>query len=238
MEERSASNQVEKRDTAAKAREGGGAGTDMDRQSAVGQESAEDRRGAEDRGPAAFMEMVRRHDPGLRMLAYRLLQDRTEMDDAMQDAYLKAFRGLPRFRGEAQARTWLYRIVYNTCLGLLRSRRRRREVSLGALADSAEGRSGDLCGEGCAAAYVGRRVPAASRGADDPAEWVARHTDLSDALASLPEDQRAAVLLVDAAGFTYEEAAEVLGVRPGTIGSRLNHARSALRATLSGEGGR
>lgn len=184
------------------------------------------------------MEMVRRHDPGLRMLAYRLLQDRTEMDDAMQDAYLKTFRSLPRFREEAQARTWLYRIVYNACLDRLRSRRRRREVSLGALTDSAVGRSDDPCGEGCAAAYVGRRVPAASRGAGDPAEWVARHADLSGALASLPEDQRAAVLLVDAAGFTYEEAAEVLGVRPGTIGSRLSHARSVLRKALAGEEGR
>jgi len=62
----------------------------------------------------------------------------------------------------------------------------------------------------------------------------------------LPEDQRAAVLLVDAAGFTYEEAAEVLGVRPGTIGSRLSHARSVLREharsvlreALAGEEGR
>ncbi|MBN1321119.1 MAG: sigma-70 family RNA polymerase sigma factor [Thermoleophilia bacterium] len=192
---------------------------------------------AGDRVTTVFMDLVQRHDPGLRMLAYRLLQDRMEMDDAMQDAYLKAFRSLPQFRGEAQTRTWLYRIVYNTCLDRLRSRRRRREVGLGALADGAGGRDGDLCGEGCAAAYAARRVLPDSSSHPDPAEWVARHSDLAGALASLPEDQRATVLLVDAAGLTYEEAAEVLGVRPGTIGSRLSHARSVLQTVLAGAEG-
>ena len=65
------------------------------------------------------------------------------------------------------------------------------------------------------------------------AESVAQRSALAAALASLPAEQRAAVLLVDATGLSYDEAAEVLGVRPGTIASRLHHARSALRTTLS-----
>jgi RNA polymerase sigma-70 factor (ECF subfamily) len=158
---------------------------------------------------AAFIELVKQHDRGLRMLAYRLLRDRTAMDDVMQDAYLKAFRGFSGFRGEAEERTWLYRIVYNACLDRLRSDRRRREESLEALTERATG-----------------------AGMDDPAESVAETSALATALALLPPEQRAVVLLVDAAGFTYDEAAEVLGIRAGTVGSRLHGARSALRTAL------
>ncbi len=174
--------------------------------------------------PAAFTELVRLHDQGLRMLAYRMLHDRTAMDDVMQDAYVKAFRGFSGFRGEAQARTWLYRIVYNACLDRLRRDKRQREAP-------SDGPDGGECAGGCAVAYRGLRPSALA--ALDETESVVERVDLATALASLPEDQRTAVLLVDAAGFRYEEVAEVLAVRPGTIGSRLHHARSVLRATLT-----
>jgi RNA polymerase sigma-70 factor (ECF subfamily) len=192
-------------------------------------------------GTAEFLELVRRHDKELRMLAYRLLGDRIAMDDAMQDAYLKAFRGFSGFRGEAQASTWLYRIVYNACLDRLRSERRRREVPLDRVdpgADLLPGSQLDL-----------HPVPQPGRRSNrqsgelvtvDQADSVVQRVDLAAALAALPHDERAVVLLIDAAGLTYEEAAEVLGVRPGTIGSRLHHARSVLGATLGtpGEGTR
>jgi RNA polymerase sigma-70 factor (ECF subfamily) len=176
---------------------------------------------------AAFIELVKQHDRGLRTLAYRLLHDRTAMDDVMQDAYLKAFRGFSGFRGEAEERTWLYRIVYNACLDRLRSDGRRREESLEALT---EGRNGVLAGDR-AAVGVGQTTVAGAT-VDDPAESVAETSALATALALLPPDQRAVVLLVDAAGFTYDEAAEVLGIRTGTVGSRLHDARSALRTAL------
>jgi RNA polymerase sigma-70 factor (ECF subfamily) len=172
----------------------------------------------------AFMEMIERHDRGLRAVAYRLLRDRVTMDDVMQEAYLKAFRGLSGFRGEAQAGTWLYRIVYNACLDRLRQERRNREVSLESLTESWEG---TVAGDDLAGAVAGG---APSR---DPAETAARDADLATALALLPPEQRAAVLLVDATGFSYDEAADVLSVPPGTVASRLNHARSALRTTLA-----
>jgi RNA polymerase sigma-70 factor (ECF subfamily) len=159
---------------------------------------------------AAFIEAIKRHDRGLRVLAYRLLRDRVAMDDVLQEAYLKAFRGRSGFRGEAQSGTWLYRIVYNACLDRLRSERRSREVSLESLTGSA-------------------LEPAVGAAAD----WVVRRGDLAAALATLPPDQRAAVLLVDAMGFSYADAAEVVGARPGTIGSRLNHAHSVLRNLLA-----
>jgi RNA polymerase sigma-70 factor (ECF subfamily) len=155
----------------------------------------------------AFIEVIKQHDRGLRALAYRLLRDRVTMDDVMQEAYLKAFRGFAGFRGEAQSGTWLYRIVYNACLDRLRSDWRSREVSLELVTETAA--------------------------AGDSAESVVRRGDLAAALASHSPGQRAVVLLVDATGFSYEEAAEVLGVPPGTIASRLSHARSTLRKTLA-----
>jgi RNA polymerase sigma-70 factor, ECF subfamily len=157
----------------------------------------------------AFTEVVRHYDHRLRGLAYRLLGDRAAMDDALQEAYVKAFRALPGFREQAGLGTWLYRITYRACVDHLR--REGRHVT-----DPADGRD----------------VPAAGPGAD-PAAVAAARTDLARALAALPVDQRAAVLLVDADGLDYDTAAAVLGVAAGTIASRLSRARAALRAALS-----
>jgi len=158
----------------------------------------------------AFAAIVDRYDRQLRALAYRLLGDRDRMDDVLQEAYVKAFRALPGFRGDAALSTWLHRIVYNACLDDLRRRRHVIPVA------------GDEQAQEAAWSRPG------------PAEVVAERQELADALATLPVDQRAAVLLVDAYGFDYGEAAEILAVRTGTIASRLSRARSTLRAALGG----
>ncbi len=153
----------------------------------------------------AFGEIVDHYDYRLRGLAYRLLGERDRMDDVLQEAYVKAFRSLPKFKGESALGTWLYRIVYNACIDDLRARK--ETVSLDERFDAPDARPG-------------------------PAELVATRGDLAAALAALPADQRAAVILVDAQGLDYTEAAEALGVAPGTIGSRLSRARAALRVAL------
>jgi RNA polymerase sigma-70 factor (ECF subfamily) len=158
--------------------------------------------------PAAFVDLVRRHDRGLRALAWRLLGDRDRMDDVLQEAYVKAYRALPRFRDDASVGTWLYRITYNACLDELRRRGRAVVVPL----DDAVGRA-DPVGD------VGERVVDARR--------------VADALEALPPAHRAVVLLVDGEGFDYGAAAEVLGVPEGTVRSRLSRARARLRAELA-----
>jgi RNA polymerase sigma-70 factor (ECF subfamily) len=152
----------------------------------------------------AFTEVVRHYDHRLRALAYRLLGDRAAMDDALQEAYVKAFRALPGFREDAALGTWLYQITYRACVDLQRRESRHHSEPSGA-----------------------------PRAAADPATTAASRTDLTRALAALPVDQRAAVLLVDAEGLDYDAAAAVLGVAPGTIASRLSRARAALRAALA-----
>jgi RNA polymerase sigma-70 factor, ECF subfamily len=155
----------------------------------------------------AFAAVIRHYDPGLRALAYRLLGDRDLMDDVLQEAYVKAFRALPRFRGESRLGTWLYRIAYNACLDELRRSYRTEEVPLEAEVPSRAG---------------------------DPGDVAARSRDLAQALAALPSEERAAVLLVDAQGFDYRESARILGIPEGTVASRLNRARASLRIALGG----
>lgn len=155
----------------------------------------------------AFAAVIRHYDAGLRALAYRLLGDRDRMDDALQDAYVNAYRALPRFRGHSKVGTWLYRIAYNACLDELERSRRAVQVPLEDVAEPADPRA-------------------------SVAETVESRRDLVVALSQLAPEDRAAVLLVDAQGFDYREAGEVLGVPGGTIASRLNRARSALRRAL------
>lgn len=155
----------------------------------------------------AFAAVIKHYDPGLRALAYRLLGDRDWMDDALQEAYVKAFRGLPRFQRRARLGTWLYRIVYNTCLDELRKARRAVHVPLDENAEQ-------------------------PGGSPDPGDVAAGRGDLARALAGLPPQERAAVLLVDAQGFDYRDAGRILGVPEGTVASRLNRARAALRTAL------
>ncbi|MPZ74897.1 MAG: sigma-70 family RNA polymerase sigma factor [Nitriliruptorales bacterium] len=160
------------------------------------------------RDPDQFWALVKPYDPGLRALAYRVLDDRDVMDDVLQEAYVKAFVALPRLRGDATVGTWLYRIVYNACIDELRRAGRRRHV---ALDDAAH---------------------ALDRGGADPADTAAARSDLAAALRTLPVGLRAAVLLVDAQGMDYRQAADVLKVPVGTVASRLNRARRLLRRAL------
>lgn len=78
--------------------------------------------------PDAFLELIKPHDHALRGLAYRMLRDAHLMDDALQDAYLAAYRSLPRFRGDSSFKTWIFRIVHNACIDIIRKRRELDEV--------------------------------------------------------------------------------------------------------------
>ena len=157
----------------------------------------------------AFIVMIKEYDRPLRALVYRLMGDRDVMDDVLQDVYLRAYRALPSFRGEAAPGTWLYRIAYNVCIDELRRRQRQPRVPLDEVADQPD--------DGV-----------------DPGDLAAMRGDVAAALEELPLDQRAAVLLVDAHGFDYARAGDILGVPPGTVGSRVSRARATLRHSLGG----
>lgn len=169
---------------------------------------------ADERDRQDFTALVRRHDPRLRAVAYKLLGgDRARMDDVMQDAYLRAFRSYADFRGDAAVTTWLHRIVYNACIDELRRSRRRPPLH-------------DIDG--------GEYEPQSTHAG--PERVVAGRDLVMRALATLPPDQRATVLLVDGEGFDHTEVAEILSVAPGTVASRLSRARTHMRRALGEEG--
>jgi RNA polymerase sigma-70 factor, ECF subfamily len=186
--------------------------------SSLGERSPEALLAAARRGDGeAFMVILDSHDRMLRSLAFRMLGDRDEMDDALQDVALKAFAALPKFRGDSSLATWLYRIAYTTCLNRLRGAG--RTVSLPDPEDegghrSPFGLSSSLC-------------------SGDTADAVIRHVELAAALASLTPEQRAVVALVLEGGLDHHTAADALHIPMGTLASRLAAARTALRRFLS-----
>ena len=156
----------------------------------------------------AFVQLMDHYDRRLRSLAYRLLDDRDEAVDAMQDVYVKAFGALPGFREKSSVGTWLYRITYTTCCEHLRQLRR------------------------SPIPFAEEDPPASWRAGRDPADEATLHADLAQALRSLSPEARAAVLLVDRDGYDYRSAGKLLGIPRGTVASRLASARTALRASL------
>ena len=155
----------------------------------------------------AFTRLLEETDGRMQRLAFRLLGSAAAMDDALQDAYLKAYRKLDTYSGDAAFSTWLYAIVYRTCLDHLRARSRRHEVELA-------------------------EVPDVASGAADHTQRSADADAIARALATLPPDQAAVVILVDGEGLSYGEAATVLDVREGTVASRLHRAHVTLRSHL------
>lgn len=162
--------------------------------------------------PDAFREIVRHFDSGLRSLAFRLLRDRDLMDDVLQEAYMKAFRALPRFNADSRLSTWLYRIAYNACMDELRSAGKREWV--------------EVDDESQVVA-----VP-------DLSDGVADRMLVDEALSQLSPGYRAVLVLIDGQGFDYRAAGEILGVAEGTVASRLHRARQAMHRMLNTEGSR
>jgi RNA polymerase sigma-70 factor (ECF subfamily) len=157
----------------------------------------------------AFATIVLVYDRRLRGLAYRVLGDSNRMDDALQEAYVRAFRALPRFRGDAKLSTWLFRITYNACLDELARANKVSHLPLDELAGQASE-------------------------APEPGDALGLRDELATALAALAPEERAALVLVDAEGFDYSAAAKILGIPVGTVASRLNRARSSVRGALRG----
>ncbi len=159
--------------------------------------------------PEAFGALAGLHRDRLYAVAVRTLggspQARDEAADAVQDALLSAYRAAGSYRGQAQVSTWLHRIVVNACLDGLRRRAARPTVPLP------------------------DREPADPRDKLDESETAA---DVQAALAALPVDQRAAIVLVDLAGWPVEQAADVLGVPVGTVKSRCSRGRARLAVAL------
>lgn len=165
--------------------------------------------------PDAFAQLFQRHRERLWAVALRTVGDREDAADALQDAMLSAHRAAARFRGDAAVTTWLHRIVVNACLDRIRRRQAHPTVPLP---------------DGTRPADTGRWT-----GGVEPAAPTPDHDTalvVRNALARLPVEQRAALVLVDLQGYSVAEVAEILGVAEGTVKSRCARGRARLAVLL------
>jgi RNA polymerase sigma-70 factor (ECF subfamily) len=156
----------------------------------------------------AFEELVRRYRQPIYQVALRMLGDAADAEDATQDAFVQAWRNLAGFRADAAFSTWMYRIVMNRCLNVLRSRRRTEPLP------------------------VGREAPASRPDRIAEARWEVE--DLKLAIARLSPEQRAPFVLRELEGRSYQEIAEVLELSVPAVKSRLHRARLEVLAAMRG----
>lgn len=156
----------------------------------------------------AFEGLVRRYQGDTWRLAYHLLRDHSLADDVTQEAFVRVFRFLPRYRGDSKFSTWLFSIVRNCAMDELRRLGRRSAATRRALA-----------GESAVTSDPGTRL------------------EIKEALAGLPLDLLEPVVMIDMFGLSYKEAGAVLGIPEGTVKSRVHRARSTLARVLGPERG-
>ncbi len=167
---------------------------------------------------SSFDRLVEAHYTAVYNAAFRMLSDPDSAADATQTTFIRAFDALANFRGDSAFSTWLYRITMNVCLDELR-KRKNQPLSL-VTEDSEDDTSEE------------REIPDE---ADEPgarAEQLERQTIVHEAIGRLPEDYRTIVVLYDIRGLSYQEISEVLEIALGTVKSRLNRARLALREEM------
>jgi RNA polymerase sigma-70 factor (ECF subfamily) len=152
----------------------------------------------------AFAEFMRAFERRIRAVCYRLLDDARDVDEAVQDTFVQAWRNLDRFRGDAAPYTWLYRIAVNEAL----MRRRRKTLPTSELQETSVASGEDAFAAADARAF------------------------LIACLRALPDDYRAAVVLRDVEGLSNEEVAEALEISLAAAKSRIHRGRMQLREQL------
>jgi RNA polymerase sigma-70 factor (ECF subfamily) len=160
--------------------------------------------------------------PGLYGAALRMTRNPSDAEDLLQDTTLRAFRGFSTFQEGTNLRAWLYRILTNSFINTYRKRQREPKTVEGP----------DDVDEWFLFDRLGSR--SVERSAEEDVLEQIPDADVKDALESIPENFRMAVLLADVEGFSYKEIAEIMDVPIGTVMSRLHRGRKALEKALYG----
>jgi RNA polymerase sigma-70 factor (ECF subfamily) len=173
---------------------------------------------------AAFEELVTERSGEIYGLLFRLTENSEEARDLTQETFLRAFQSIGGFRGEADLRTWIYRIAINQARNRWRWWRRRRRDSTVSL-DATQGRSNQTL------------IETLAESSENPEQQTLAHERelvLRSALQKVGRAYRETLILRDIEGFTYEEIATTLGINVGTLKSRLARGRQELRRKLEG----
>src|SRR6185295_10965361 len=167
---------------------------------------------------AAYDELVRTYNASIFHVAYRMLGDTAEASDVVQEIFIKVFRNIGSFKGEAALKTWIFRIALSEILNRLRWWKSRHRSSTVSLDDSPNGQEH----------YVPDSGPS-------PEEMLAskeRDMAIQEALVKLSSEHRSIIVLRDIEGFSYTEIADILGISMGTVKSRLARGREDLKKSL------
>ncbi len=173
----------------------------------------------------AFDRLVELHTPAVYSLTLRITRSREDAEDCVQEAFVRAYAGLHRFRGEAAFSTWLYRVALNVAREAAKKRRR---LPIPATELAAEGRE-----EAPELDRWGASEAAAARSPEEVVAADQKRRVILQAIHALPVHHREVIVLCDLQGLSYEEMSAVLKVRVGTVKSRLNRARLALKDSLT-----
>jgi RNA polymerase sigma-70 factor (ECF subfamily) len=168
----------------------------------------------------SFNQLILRWERPIYALAYRVIGREEDARDVVQETFLRAFRALPGFKGQAKFSSWLYRIALNLCRDWIRRRRRSPLVELPEGVDPVE--------------------LATEAGPAESIEELASRKELSEAVAEamslLPEEQRTAIILKEYHGMTFQEIADLQGIPLSTVKTRLYQGLAVLRRNLERSG--
>ncbi len=167
----------------------------------------------------AFTQLVAKYETKVYTIAYRFFGNHADACDVAQEALIRVYKALPAFRGDSSFLTWVYRIVTNVCKDELRKRSREKTVSIEELMENRKG-------------AMMRKESSISKLPEDTViqkEW---QQEVQELLNSLSEEHKTVIIMRDIQGFSYEEIASLLQCSLGTVKSRLNRARHALKEKL------
>jgi RNA polymerase sigma-70 factor (ECF subfamily) len=171
---------------------------------------------------AAFEQLIAKHQTLAYNVAYRILGNEEDAKDATQEALIKVFRNINKFKGDASFGTWLYRIVVNSCNDYIRKHRKVVTYSIDNEIETDEG-------------TMKKELADESPGPELAYETKDMQKIVQTALGKLPEANRIVVVLRDIQGFSYDEIAQMIEVPVGTVKSRINRGRDMLKNLLTSD---
>jgi RNA polymerase sigma-70 factor (ECF subfamily) len=171
---------------------------------------------------AAYDELVRIYSASIFHVAYRMLGETAEASDVVQEIFLKVFRNIGGFKGEAALKTWIFKIAFSEILNRLRWWKRRHRYATVSLDEEPKGNG----------IPAGQSLPSSSPTPEQALQSKEQETAIQQALGRLSREHRSIIVLRDIEGFSYNEIADVLDVSIGTVKSRLARARADLKKSL------
>lgn len=168
---------------------------------------------------AAFEKLIEVYQKKIFNLAYRMVGNHDDAADLAQEALIRIFKSIANFKEQSSFSTWVYRITTNVCLDEIRKKKNRRVLSLDEEIHVEDGE-------------MQRQIMSDDPLPDEVVEREELRSIVNGAIGSLPEEQRLVISLRDIQGLSYDEIAEVLDCPTGTVKSRINRARQALKNVL------